>query len=374
MADLTVYRQEFPITEKWTYLNHAAVGPLSRRVVQAIERLLHARQEGELDLEEWERTREGTRALAARLLNATPEEIAFAGATGDGLDIAASILPLQPGDNVILCDVEFPANVYPWLHLERKGVEVRIVPHDGGGLTPERLAATMDRRTRVVTVSSVQFLSGFCADLPALSRLCKENGTFFVVDAIQSLGAVPLDVRAAGVDILAANGAKWLMAPIGTSILYVRRELARELPPSRGYYVAYTPPEPYLEYSRQLRDDARRFEVNSPNVIGIYGLRAALSLLLEVGIERIHERILDLTDRLIAGLDALGIEMLTPRRRERRAGIVTIRTEDPAGDLARLKEAGVVIALREGYLRISPHFYNTPAEIDRLLELLGEKR
>jgi len=371
-VELFEYRvTEFPITESWAYLNHAAVAPLPNRVVEAMTRFLEARRMGELGLQDEQPATEETRALAARLLHAEPDEIAFVGSTSDGLNLAAQALPLQPGDNVILCDMEFPANVYPWLNLRRKGVEVRIVPHDNGGLTPARLAEYLDGRTRVVTVSSVQFLSGFRADLAALSQLAHQAGAVLVVDAIQSLGAVPMDVRASGVDILAANGAKWLMAPIGVTVLYVRREWIERLQPPYGYYRAVVRPEPYLAYDWTLRTDARRFEPASLNVVGLYGLRAALALLLEVGIERIYAHLLDLTDRLLAGLETLGLEILTPRAREHRAGIVTCRTPDVPGDWARLKDAHILVSQREGYLRISPHFYNIPEEIDRLLEVLA---
>ncbi len=370
--DLAAYRSEFPIARTWAYLNHAAVAPLPRRVVRAMKRFLRDRQKGELGLKVWPPpVMAEARALSARLLNASPEEIAFVGSTSDGLNLAAQALPIGPGDNVILCDMEFPANVYPWLNLQRRGVEVRIVPHDRGGLTPERLAEYLDERTRVVTVSSVQFLSGFRADLPALARLAHEAGAALVVDAIQSLGVIPMDVRVAGVDILAANGAKWLLSPIGITILYVRREWIERLHPVYAYYRAVLSPEPYLHYDWTLRSDARRFEPSSPNVDGIYGLHAALSLLLEVGIERIQEHILDLTDRLLAGLETLGVEILTPRERERRAGIVSFRTAEVVRDYSRLRKARVLVSLREGYLRVSPHFYNLPAEVDRLLEALG---
>lgn len=369
--DLSSYRDEFPITRDWAYLNHAAVAPLPQRVVDAMCAFLHARQMGDLALEDWPPVTEETRGLAARLLGADPQEIAFINSTGDGLNLAANALPIAPGENVILCNAEFPANVYPWMNLERRGVEVRIVPHDGGGLSPAVLEAALDERTRAVAVSSVQFLSGYRADLPALSRLCHAAGAFLVVDGIQSLGAVPLDVHAAGIDILATQGAKWLMAPIGVGFLYVRRELIEQLWPAYAYYRAVPEPEPYLRYDWTLRSDARRFEVSSPNVAGMYGLRAALSFLLEVGIERIYSHILDLTDRLLAGLDRLGVEVLTPRPRERRAGIVSCRTADVPGDFRRLHAAHVQISQREGYLRISPHFYNTPEEIDRLLDVLG---
>lgn len=370
--ELSAYRAtEFPVTRTWAYLNHAAVSPLPNRAVEAMVRFLEARRMGELGLDDQQPVTEATRALAAQLLHADPQEIAFVGSTSDGLNFAAQALPLEPGDNVILCDMEFPANVYPWMNLRRKGVEVRIVPHDRGGLSPERLAEHLDDRTRVVTVSSVQFLSGYRADLPALAQLAHEAGAVLVVDAIQSLGAVPMDVRACGVDILAANGAKWLMAPIGITVLYVRREWIERLEPAYAYYGAVVRPEPYLAYDWTLRADARRFEPASPNVAGLYGLHAALSLLLEVGIERIYARLLELTDRLMEGLEELGLEILTPRERERRAGIVTCRTPDVRRDWDRLKKAHILVAQREGYLRISPHFYNIPEEIDRLLEVLA---
>ena len=372
--DLAAYRTEFPVTKDWTYLNHAAVAPLPNRVVETMCAFLHARQMGDMALDDWPPATEETRGLAARLIGAAPEEIAFVGSTSDGLNLAANALPIAAGEKVILCDMEFPANVYPWLNLRRRGVEVRIVPHDGGGLSPERLAAVLDGRTRVVAVSSVQFLSGYRADLPALARLCHAAGAYLVVDGIQSVGVVPLDVHAAGPDILVTQGAKWLLAPIGLGFLYVRRELIEQLHPLYAYYRSVTAPEPWLEYDWTLRRDARRFEVASPNVVGLYGLREALRLLLEVGVERIYPHLLDLGDRLLAGLDALGVSVLTPRERARRAGIVTCRTADVPGDFQRLHEAHVQVSLREGYLRISPHLYNIPEEIDRLLNVLEGAR
>jgi cysteine desulfurase/selenocysteine lyase len=372
--NLAEYRAEFPVTRDWAYLNHAAVAPLPERVVRTLERFVRARQRGDMALEDWPPATEETRGLAARLVGASPGEIAFINSTSDGLNLAANALPIASGENVILCDMEFPANVYPWVNLERRGVEVRIIPHDGGGLSPAGLAAAMDERTRVVAVSSAQFLSGYRADLPALSRLCHAAGAYLVVDGIQSLGVVPMDVRAAGLDILVTQGAKWLLAPIGIGFIYVRQELIGQLYPPYAYYRAVPAPEPWLHYDWTLRDDARRFEVSSPNVIGLYGLREALALLLEVGIEHIYPHVLDLGDRLLAGLDDLDIEVLTPRERERRAGIVTCRTADVAGDLQRLHEARVQVSLREGYLRIAPHFYNLPEEIDQLLNVLEGSR
>ena len=372
--DLASYRAEFPVTHEWAYLNHAAVAPLPQRVVDTVCAFLHARQMGDMALVDWPPATEEARGLAARLLGAVPEEIAFINSTSDGLNLAANVLPIAPGENVILCDAEFPANVYPWINLERRGVEVRIIPNDGGGLSPAALEAALDERTRVVTVSSVEFLSGYRADLPALSRLCHAAGAYLVVDGIQSLGVVPMDVHAAGIDMLVTQGAKWLMAPIGIGFLYVRQELIRELQPAYAYYRAVTSPEPWLEYDWTLRPDACRFEVSSPNVAGLYGLRTSLALLLEVGIERIYAHVLDLTDRLLAGLDRLGAEVLTPRSRERRGGIVTCRTADAPADWQRLHEAHVQVSLREGYLRISPHFYNVPEEIDRFLDVLESAR
>jgi len=368
--NLADYRAEFPVTRDCAYLNHAAVGPLSARVVQVLERFLRARQRGDLALIDWPPATEETRGLAARLIGAAPEQIAFINSTSDGLNLAANALPIDAGEKVILCDMEFPANVYPWLNLQRRGVEVDIIPHDGGGLSPERLASVIDRRTRVVAVSSVQFLSGYRADLPALSRLCHKAGAYLVVDAIQSLGVVPMDVRAAGLDILVTQGAKWLMAPIGIGFIYVRPELIAQLHPVYAYYRAVAEPEPWLQYDWTLRQDARRFEVSSPNVVGLYGLREALKLLLEVGIERVWPHVLDLGDRLLAGLDTLGIEVLTPGEHVRRAGIISCRTDDVTGDLQRLSDAQVQVSLREGYLRIAPHFYNVPEEMDRLLSVL----
>jgi selenocysteine lyase/cysteine desulfurase len=314
------------------------------------------------------------RALVARLIHASPDEIAFVGSTSHGLNIVAAGIDWRAGDNVVCAETEFPANVYPWLNLRRKGVEVRFARQDQGRIPLEAIATQMDDRTRLVAISLVEFFTGYRNNLAAIGDLCRQRGARLCVDGIQGLGVLPVAVRECGVDFLAAHGAKWLLGPIGSGFLYCRRERLLELDLAMAGWRSVVDQREYFRYESDWFDTARRFEVGSLNYLGLTGLGASLELLLEIGLASISERVLQLTERLIRLLRDHHYRVITPSRREERAGIVSFlpRDDDPEGTVARLKAADIVVSARGPGVRVSPHFYNTKEEIDTLMRVLTE--
>ena len=367
-------RSFLPVAEKWVYLNHAAVAPLSRPAAQAMRRLIRDVEEnGMVHYEEWNRLYTRARRSAAILIGARPDQIAFFKNTTDGLLAVANGIKWRSGDNVVLANREFPANVYPWLNLQSRGVEIRWVEERDGRLSVEDFAAAADDRTRVIAVSSVEFFSGFRNDLAGLSSLCRQGEALFVVDAIQSLGAFPLDVEELGIDALAADGHKWLLGPEGCALFYCsRRALSRLQVGSLGW-AGVTTAYDFLDYDMALYPDARRFETGTQNTVGIAGLKASIDFLVEQGILTIGQRILELTDRLCEGLQVSGYKLLSSRVPDEKSGIVTFsHPECSAQELhRRLQQEQIVSSVRGGMLRLSPHFYNTLEEIDRTLEVLA---
>jgi selenocysteine lyase/cysteine desulfurase len=371
---LTKYRHLFPVTEEYAYLNHASIAPYSVPVARAMDDFVARRhRRGWLDAPKWKDRLEEVRKLVAQLMAADPEEIAFTSNTSHSLNIVASGIDWQEGDNLIGAETEFPANVYPWLNLQRLGVEVRLAPARDNRILVEDIAALMDKRTRLVALSFVEFATGFRNDLTTIGQLCRERGIYFCVDGIQGLGALDLNVTQSPIDFLAAGGPKWLMGPIGAGLLYCRWALIEKLVPIRVGWWSVVDRDDFFRYDSPLRDDARRFEEGSVNFLGIHGLGASLELLLEVGIPRIEERGLGLTDYLIAGLQARGYHITTPiASPQERSGIVCFNHPHHALDdlEQRLSEARVVISKRGQAIRVSPHFYNDETDIDQLLDAL----
>lgn len=315
------WRDAFPVTQRYRYLDHATLGPLPRRVTEAMTRLLEERAaHGSLPLPRWTEAVEAARARAAAFIGARPEEVAFVKNTTEGVLLAAEAIDWRAGDNVVTPEGEFPANAYPWLALGARGVELRRVPPDPEGRV--RAADLLDRvdgRTRAVALSHVQFSTGFAADLAALGRALKGTGVLLFVDAAQSLGALRLDVRAAGISLLAANSGKWLLGPGGAGIFFCAAGVLDRLRPT--------------------------------NV----GWRSV---------------------RLAGDLRGLGCEVLSPRGPGEGSGIVAFRVPgQPAAEIvSALRERGVVVSLCQEAVRVSPHFYNHEADLDRLLELLPPPR
>ena len=367
-------RALFPTTQTHAFLNHAAVAPFSRPVAEAMQQTIAWRLNLgplEADEEEWATTH--ARRSAARLIGAEEEEICLTRNTSHGLNIVAAGLPWQPGDNLVTAQTEFPANVYPWKNLERQGVTVRLAPARDNRVLVDDVAALMDERTRLVAISFVEFATGYRNDLAALAELCQARGVLLCVDGIQGVGALPLDVGQVPLDFLAVGGPKWLMGPIGTGFLFIRRQHLHTLDLAMAGWMGTTDIHQHFRYDLPWRDDARRFEEGSLNVVGAAGLDAAIKLLLSVGLETIEERILTLTDHLIEGLRQRGYRIISPiAHRHERSGIVSFQhpRHDPADLERRLTEAHVVISRRGAFIRVSPHFYNNEDDIDRLLSAL----
>ncbi len=370
------WRNEFPVTETYIYMNHAGVAPLSRRVQAAMTKFLEdATVNGAVNAKLWEAEAEICRGTAARLLNANTTEIAFMKNTTQGILIAANGIDWRAEDNVVTTAVEFPANVYPWWSLkERYGVQTRMVPERAGRIHVEDVAAAIDERTRVVTISHVEFASGFRNDIQALGEICRERDIWFVVDAIQSLGAIEVDVKSANIDILAADGHKWLLAPEGAAIFYCADEKRERLINTNVGWASVVNPRDFLDYDITQKPDATRFEEGSYNSVGLYGLRAAIELLLEIGIPTIQRHLLELTGCLIAGLEAKGYRVITPQADSERAGIVIFDSVrlTPTEIYEILHAENIITAERGTGVRVSPHFYNTTSEIERLLEVLPD--
>lgn len=367
------YRREFPVTEKYVYLDHAGVAPISLRVRKAVDEFLsEAAGAGAFQYPKWAQQVVEIRRSCARLVNADPDEIAFVKSTSHGLSIVAEGLDWRPGDNVIVYEKEFPSNIYPWLNLERKGVEVRFIPSRDGRIMFEDVLQRIDLRTRLLSFSSVQFSNGFRIDLRKIGEICAKRSILFCVDAIQSLGIIPLDVRECNIDFLSADAHKWLLGPEGIAIFYCRRELAGRLAPPLVGWKSVQNEFDFDHPAFRLKANALRFEEGSMNLMGIFGLGAAIALLSEIGINDIHERVLDLGDMIIHEAEKRGYGVLTPKSQEERGGNITIAGPfDPAVARDRLREKGIMVNVRGGGLRVSPHFYNTEIEIERLFTELS---
>ncbi len=366
------YRCEFPVTEKYIFLDHAGVAPLSLRVKTAVEKFLaESTQGGSFHYPAWVQQVELIRRACARLVNAEADEIAFVKNTSHGLSIVAQGLDWRPGDNVLVYEKEFPSNFYPWLNLRKKGVEVRIIPSRDGGIVMQDIELLMDARTRLLAISSVQFSNGFRVDLKKAGVLCREKQVFFCVDAIQGLGLIPMDVRDCHIDFLSADGHKWLLGPEGIGIFYCRKALAGQLsPPLIGWKSVRNEFE-FDSPEFLLKNTALRFEEGSMNLMGIFGLGAALDLLFEIGIEPIERHVLDLGDLIFQEAEKRGYRVLSPRARHERGGNITFEGNfDPAKMRDALWEKWIMVNARGGGIRVSPHFYNTGEEIIALFTMM----
>jgi len=360
-------RALFPATGRYAYLNSAAVAPLSTRARNAMQRLLRDHCEhGAAHYEAWFAAYESCRSAAARLIGASPDEIALVANTSAGISTVAAGLRAGPGDNVVIPEREFPANVYPWMALP--GVEVRRVPKRGGRLLAEDVARHVDARTRAVSVSFVDWLTGHRADLKAIGAAAHAHGALFFVDAIQGLGALPLDVGACGIDALAADGHKWICGPEGAGILYVRREVRERIAPTRPSWLSVRHPTRFLQYDLAPAPNARRYEDGTLNTCGIYGLRAALDLVLELGVDAIAARVLALSALVREGARSRGLVLACDAEGDEASGITSFALEDAPVFATALERRKVIVAAREGHLRVATHHFNDEEDVARLLE------
>ncbi len=367
-------RELFPVTKRLVYLNHAAVGPLSVRAYEAMQQ--HAsdqRDFGALHWKKWYAEFDRVRESAGRLINAAPDEVSILKNTSEGLSFVANGYRWQRGDNVVTTDLEFPSNFTPWKHLETRGVECRIVESHDGMYMPDDVEKLIDSNTRIVTVSSVAFHNGFAADLDAIGAICERRKVLFCVDAIQSLGAIPIDVQRSNISFLAADGHKWLCGPEGAAIFYVRAADREKLDVMEYGWSNIERGGKFIGASTDLVSDSKRFEAGSLNTNGSYGLHAAIDLLLEIGIVNVHAELIRVAGLLADALESLGYRLGVPK--PVRSGIVGAipPSVEPATLMRlhrKLEENGIVTAPREGMLRFAPHFYNDESDIDRVVAVL----
>ncbi|HEY8747534.1 MAG TPA: aminotransferase class V-fold PLP-dependent enzyme [Tepidisphaeraceae bacterium] len=383
MPDLQHYAgntDAFPILGKWDFFNHAGVCPLPRVVSDAIRAYADRAQIDSYLTGTWYKDIENLRVLSAGMLNCHRDEIAFVKNTGEGLSIVANGIDFRPGDRIVTTAVEYPANIYPWMEQARRhGCELVMVPEEtdteGRRAVPlaKILEATAHSRTRLVTLSHVEYASGQRLDIAQIGKFCREQGKLFCVDAIQSLGVIPVDVQAMNIDFLSADGHKWLLGPEGAGIFYIRRDLIESTRPLSIGSMNVINHMDYGHYDYTLKSTAGRYECGTYNVPGLHGLNAAVKLLIEVSVEKISERLLILTSHFIRGLEQKGYNIISPRTGDQWSGSVAFAS--PIHDHQQIvttlrKQHHTEIALRESRLRCSPHFYNTLEQLERLLELL----
>jgi cysteine desulfurase/selenocysteine lyase len=363
------YRDQFPVCERLVYLNHAAGAPLCRAAADAIKQqvddnLLH----GSIHYDQWLAAQNGSRAATAKLIGASPREIALVKNTTEGVLTVANGFDWRPGDKVVAFNEEFPANYHPWKLLERRGVRVEWLS-EFDSLDKIDAAA---RDARILAVSFVQYLSGYRTNLEAIGEICRRHGCFLFVDAIQGLGALPMDVDKMNIAALSADGYKWLLASEGCGVLYIRPDLQERVQPIEFGYKNVINHTDYGTRNLTLRDDAARYECGTLNTPGCYALRASMEFLMGVGIDAIASAITALADRIDEGVRAKGYRTLRPRTPQTASGIVSFRKDgvDSVALFTQLRAQGFATAHRSGWLRASPHFYISPQEVDQFVEAL----
>lgn len=366
---LSEFRAQFDHVRHLIYLDHAATGPLSRPVREAVTRFLAERSAAQPNnFEAVAPVLMRGRERLARLLRTTPGRIEYAPSTSHALNVVALGLDWRKGDRVAIPECEFPANVHPWRSARPKGVRVDMIPSPEGGVTVEAVERTLRPETRVLSVSWVQFLSGFRCDLSALSALCREHDVIFCVDAIQGLGALQLDVGAAGIDFLACGGQKWMLGMQGGAFFYVTEALQDRLTPMRGWLNGPVDWDDFGAFTDELHPDAERFRVGTPATAPLLGLEAALALAEAVGGDLIEKAVLSRARQLAAGLEELGFIRYGSPDAAHASGIVAVEAPDAEALRIHLAEEGVAVSVRDRKVRFAPHAYVTEAEIDRTLE------
>jgi len=377
LSNEALRQHEFPVTKNKAFFAHAAVCPLPRRVSEAVSAYALGAMTDDQETGMLEGFLNDSRGVAAKLLNCTAAEIAFVGPTSLGLSFMAASLPLRKNDNILICFDDYPSNVYPWMKLAERGVEVRLMnTRQWGTLRSVDITGQVDENTRAVVMASCHFVTGYRLEIEKVGRYLRERKILFGIDGIQTLGAFPTTVEY--VDFLAADAHKWLLGPCAAGVLYVRRELISHLePPVYGWHNVRCP-NFMAQEEIVLRDDARRFEAGSHSLLSLVGLRAAMELALEMGPENIGRELLRKRAWLAPALQERGYVVLNADAKpENASGIVTCFK--PGADIgalhAALAEKGVVTSLRvdrqgQRYLRFSPHYYNTDAELQRAVDVL----
>lgn len=369
--DIAYWRtHEFDIVADKTYFDHAAMSPLPRRVEQTLCSFHRTRAESGGMFSDWWDRAEQVRRQTAELIGAGADEIAFVANVSMGINVVAQGLEWEPGDNVVITDLEFPSNVYPWLNLERRGVEVRYWKNRGGRFSLSDLEALLDRRTRIVSVSHVIAGNGYKNDIDAISELCRKKEVLFFVDAIQSIGVHELHVGETPCDFLVGGYYKWLFGPEGLAFLYVNKERLPELKTAFAGWAGMDDKFNYTEFKFQPHESARKFELGNLNYSAIHGAGEALNMIRELGTDRIRRRVMSLAAHLRSRISNIeNVRLISDFPEPNRSQIVLVGCPQAKRVHKALHDRGIVTNYRAG-LRISPHFYNTEQEVEFLAEQL----
>jgi cysteine desulfurase / selenocysteine lyase len=368
-------RAIFPITKRVVYLNHAAVSPLPTPTVEAVQsQLRDVAENGSVNYQSWIAVKEHARKLAAGMIGARPEQIAFMRNTSDGLSTVANGLRWSSGDNLVTFRKEFPSNVYPWLRLrDAFGVEVRMCEEREGRIDLDELTRLIDSKTRVVAISQVQYASGFRADLERIGRAARAHDALLVVDVIQALGVVPTSVELELIDVAAGAGHKWLLAPEGVGILYLSDRARERLEPTLVGWISVTDPEDYDNFEQEWNRGALPWETGTGSSALIHGLEASLRFLVETGVGKIANHLEQLTDYFCERLQGRAYQIVSSRLASEKSQIVCIRHLDGLSSMAlyaHLKSRNIITAPRGDRLRVAPHLYNTIDDIDEMVRAL----
>jgi cysteine desulfurase / selenocysteine lyase len=371
MTDWLAVRAEFPAASRYTYLNTAGAPPVSRRAASEAQRYYREMlEEGDVPWPSWIRHVETVRARAAALINADPDEIAFTLSSSHAFSLLAQLL--GPPAHMVAMRDEFPSATIPFLQY---GDELSFVgSRPDSTISLDDIDAAITPRTRAVVSSSVMYVTGFRQDLPALGALCRRRGVRLLVDATQSIGVLPIDVKAQPIDALVFSGYKWTMAGYGVGVMYIARDVLRNARvPVAGWWSARDP-EAVINDRLDLKPTAAVLEVGCPQFAGIFALGGSLELLAEIGPRTVEQRVSELTDYLHERLGAAGFEIASPREKARRAGITIVRSERAPEIVDALAQAGIVVSARGAGIRVSVHIFNVERDVDRLVSALQALR
>ncbi|MEI7473928.1 MAG: aminotransferase class V-fold PLP-dependent enzyme [bacterium] len=376
MMNFEEIREHFPVCRNLIYFDNAAVAPIHTLSIKyADDYLDHFLNYGFRDYDTWFNKYEEIREGLGKFIGAKKSEIAFIKNTSAGISVFANGVDFKDGDNVIIPNIEYPANVYPWLNLASKGVKTKFLKADNGYIDLNALSALIDCNTRVLSISWIEFVNGFKNDLKAISELCMQKSLeygrkiYFCVDAIQGLGAFDIDVKALNIDFLAADGHKWFLALEGAGFLYCSEDIIDEIKPASVGWKSVENPLDFTDINFTLQKTANKFEEGTLNVVGILSLGASLDLFNSIGIKNIEDRILSLSNYAVEKISQKA-ELKSYRQEKHRSGIISFVTKDIEKDFLKLLANKVQLSKRGEMLRISPHFYNTHEEIDRFVDML----
>jgi selenocysteine lyase/cysteine desulfurase len=371
-------RHLFPLTEHYIHMNHAGVAPMSERVRAAIEQVIDGSMNAPYRHHWAQDEADRVRGLMAQLVNAPDDFISLTRSTGHGLSLLAQGLDWKPQDNVVGAMGEYPANVYPWMALGSRGIEFRQAKPVAGRVTAESVFNLVDSHTRVVALSHVAFWNGYRIDIDAIGGECRKRGIVFAVDVMQSVGALRVDVGRMPIDFCAAGAGKWLMGPPGIGFCYCSPALVERIQPTVVGARSVVGDERYFDYDLTFKPDARRFEESVVSLLDVAAFGAAIELLLDVGPAVVEQRVLQLAGRLAANLASNGYEIVEPWPRDKHesSGIVSFRRKGATAQalLRDLNAAHVIARTHRDFVRLSPHFYNTDEEVDRVLDVLVPER